>query len=101
MSSEGDFEAFLARQRADYGRALPARVAGLREAWQRAAASRSDDDYRTLEREAHSIAGSGGTFGFSRVGTAARELEGAVARRDDPAIGAALAHLEETLRDAL
>jgi HPt (histidine-containing phosphotransfer) domain-containing protein len=101
MSSEGDFEEFLARQRADYGRALPARVAGLREAWQRATASRSDDDYRTLERAAHSIAGAGGTFGFPAVGTAARELEGAVERRDDTAIGAALARLEETLRNGL
>jgi HPt (histidine-containing phosphotransfer) domain-containing protein len=101
MSNEGDFEAFLAQQRADYGRALPARVAGLREAWQRAAASRSDDDYRTLEREAHSIAGSGGTFGFPMVGTAARDLEGAIGRRDDTAIGAALARLEEALRDAV
>jgi HPt (histidine-containing phosphotransfer) domain-containing protein len=101
MSNEGEFEAFLARQRADYGRALPARVSGLREAWQRAAASRSDDDYRTLERQAHSIAGSGGTFGFPTVGTAARELESAVERRDDTAIGAALARLEETLRDGL
>ena len=101
MSSAGDFEEFLARQRADYGRALPARVAGLREAWERAAASRSDDDYGTLQRQAHSIAGSGGTFGFPAVGTAARELEAAVERRDDTAIGTALARLEETLRDGV
>ncbi len=101
MSSQGDFEEFLARQRADYGRALPARIAGLREAWQRAAASRSDEDYRTLEREAHSIAGSGGTFGFPAVGTAARELEGAVERRDEAAIVAALERLEATVRDGV
>jgi len=101
MNSQDGFEEFLARQRADYGRALPARVGSLRGAWQRAAASRSDDDYRTLEREAHSIAGSGGTFGFPAVGTAARELEGAVERRDDAAIVAALERLEETVRDAV
>ncbi|HET7401341.1 MAG TPA: Hpt domain-containing protein [Usitatibacter sp.] len=101
MSSAGDFEEFLARQREDYGRALPARVAGLREAWERASASRSDDDYATLQRAAHSIAGSGGTFGFPEAGTAARELETAVEARDDSAIGAALARLEETLGDGV
>jgi HPt (histidine-containing phosphotransfer) domain-containing protein len=101
MSTHDGFEEFLARQRADYGRALPARVAALREAWLRAAASRSDEDYRTLEREAHSIAGSGGTFGFPAVGTAARELEGAAERRDEAAIVAALERLEATVRDGV
>ncbi|HET7403938.1 MAG TPA: Hpt domain-containing protein [Usitatibacter sp.] len=101
MSSPGELEEFLARQRADYGRALPARVAGLREAWQRAAASCSDDDYGALQRAAHSIAGSGGTFGFAAVGTAARELEAAVERRDEAAIVTALARLEETLPDGV
>ena len=100
MSQDG-FEEFLARQRADYGGALPARVAVLREAWQRAAASRSDEDYRALERGAHSIAGSGGTFGFPAVGTAARELEGAVERRDEASIVAALERLEATVRDGV
>ena len=101
MSSQRGFEDFLARQRADYGRALPARVAGAREAWQRAAASRSDDDYRTLEREAHSLAGSAGTFGFPAVGVAARDLEGAVERRDHAAIEAALVKLEGSVRDGV
>jgi HPt (histidine-containing phosphotransfer) domain-containing protein len=98
MSAPDPLHDFLAAQRREYGQKLPGRVAAIRTAWERAAASRGDDDYRVLEREAHSIAGSGGTFGFAAAGDMARTLEHAIERRDHGAIEAALAALEEAAR---
>jgi chemotaxis protein histidine kinase CheA len=100
MSANDDFEAFLAAQRREYGENLARRVAAIRVAWQRAAASRTEDDYRTVEREAHSIAGSGGTFGYPVAGAAALALEQAVERRDHAAIEPALLRLEDAVRHA-
>ena len=98
MSASDPLLDFLAGQKREYGLKLPGRVTAIRSAWERAAASRGDDDYGVLEREAHSIAGSGGTLGFPAAGEAARALEHAVERRDHGAIETALAALEEAVR---
>ena len=72
MDAPRDFTAFLEAQRALYRRDLPDRVARL------AALVADGSDLDTAEREAHSIAGSAGTFGLDDVGRLARRIELAV-----------------------
>ena len=70
------FLAFLEVQRADYRRALPQRVTQIELLWHQVLnGDSSADALATLERCAHSLAGSGATFGFAGMGSAARELE--------------------------
>ncbi|MEO7887508.1 MAG: Hpt domain-containing protein [Polaromonas sp.] len=68
--------AFLEAQRADYTRALPNRLEQLLSLWQQIL---NGDDVAqalpTLERHAHSLAGSAATFGWRELGLAAQALE--------------------------
>lgn len=76
QARELEFLAALERQRADYGRALPARIAEIESRWHDVAGGRaSRDDLQELLRAAHSLAGSAGTFGYVAVGRGARQLE--------------------------
>jgi HPt (histidine-containing phosphotransfer) domain-containing protein len=88
---------YLEAQRVEYRRSLPGRLARIGASWRPAA---GPPDLATLEREAHSIAGSSGTFGLAAVGEAARVLEQAALNRDDAAIGAAIAALAARVCDA-
>ena len=73
------FLAFMELQRADYRRALPQRLAQIELLWNQVLNHESAAQaLATLERCAHSLAGSDATFGFVGVGSAARELELAV-----------------------
>ena len=72
-NARDEFEAFLAAQRADYARALPAKVAALEALW--AAMGESAAGLKEFERAAHSIYGAAGTFGFHDVGAHAGTLE--------------------------
>ncbi len=72
-----DFLAFLEARRRDYLVALPARVAALETLWTEACDA-GGESLAELERAAHSIAGSAGTFGAIEVGEAGRRLEAAV-----------------------
>ncbi|MEO5737573.1 MAG: Hpt domain-containing protein [Variovorax sp.] len=70
------FAAFLAEQRLDYQRSLPPRVEQMQALWQQVLDGQATDDaLPTLERHAHSIAGSAATFGCAPLGDAARALE--------------------------
>ena len=103
-----DFLAFLQVQRDRYRRDLPGRIAEVEEAWARFNADPTAVDQLThLERLAHNLAGSSGTFGFPELGAAASALEqdvrqwsaqpdldDAVQRRR---IGAAVSLLRQTL----
>jgi len=74
------FLAFLELQRADYRRALPQRMTQIELLWRQVLiGENAAQALATLERCAHSLAGSGATFGFAGMGNAARELELAVA----------------------
>jgi chemotaxis protein histidine kinase CheA len=76
-----EFLKFLAAQRDDYRRGLPAKLAEIDALWQRVAAAGPDGSaLDELERGAHSLAGSGATFGFGAVSAAAKVLELAVHR---------------------
>ena len=95
------FLTFLERQRADYQRALPERLAQIEELWHQVLTGASAvPALATLERCAHSLAGSGATFGFSGVGDAARELERAVTLRLNTA-GALTARAESEINLAI
>jgi HPt (histidine-containing phosphotransfer) domain-containing protein len=74
-----DFLRFLEEQRLDYRRGLPEKLAQM-EAIVDRLESGQPADLAGLERLAHSMAGSGGTFGFDELGTAAKALELAVQR---------------------
>lgn len=77
------FAAFLEAQRADYRSSLPQRLDQIESLW-RQVLNNEAQALASLERCAHSLAGSGATFGFAALGDAARVLELAVS----PLLGA-------------
>ena len=73
------FLAFLNGQRADFGNSLPERLAKIESLWSQVlSGEKPAQALALLQRCAHTLAGSGATFGFAGVGNAARELEYAV-----------------------
>lgn len=73
------FLAFLNVQRADFGNSLPERLAKIECLWSQVLrGEKPAEALALLQRCAHTLAGSGATFGFAAVGNAARELEFAV-----------------------
>jgi chemotaxis protein histidine kinase CheA len=74
-----DFLKFLEDQRADYRRGLPQKLDNM-EGLVALIGTDAAVDLVYLERLAHSMAGSGGTFGFDEVGDAAKALEMCVQR---------------------
>ncbi len=103
MPHDAALSAFLARQQADYRASLPGRLAALHAAWHAVlAAPAAPDAWRALERCAHGVAGSAGTFGLTALGAAAQPLE--LACEPGPDAGppvAALQPLVEALAEAL
>lgn len=74
-SSQDQFREFLAMQRVDYRRALPDKLAQLQAQWNAVAAGAATPRLGELERLAHTLAGTAGTFGLQEVSLAARSLE--------------------------
>ena len=74
-TSQEQFRALLALQRADYQRSLPQKLAQLQGVWVALAAGAGPPALTELERLAHTLAGTAGTLGFREVGLAARALE--------------------------
>ena len=73
------FIAFFEAQCVDYRCALPQRVAEIESLLgQMLSGEAPADTLASLERCAHSLAGSGATFGFAALGDAAKALELAV-----------------------
>lgn len=73
------FLAFLEEQRADYRLSLPQRLDQIESLWRQVLNNEAPAEaLASLERCAHSLAGSGATFGFAALGDAARVLELAV-----------------------
>jgi HPt (histidine-containing phosphotransfer) domain-containing protein len=76
-----DFLEFLALQRADYRNGLQDKLAHMSALWSLVVEGHDDrGPIGELERAAHSLAGSGATFGFAELGASARALELAVGR---------------------
>lgn len=76
--------AFVQAQRAEFRSSFPERLEQIESLW-RQVRNGEAPALAGLERSAHSLAGSGATFGFSALGDAARVLERAVS----PLVGAA------------
>lgn len=100
------FVALLEHERAEYARALPGRLAGMRRLWREIeSGAAGPEDLARLARDAHGLAGSGAVFGFDALSTQARALElqlqvfrdaGAAAARAPPdAIGASIERLQD------
>jgi HPt (histidine-containing phosphotransfer) domain-containing protein len=92
-----EFLRFLEEQRSDYRRGLPEKL----EQMERLVSGIGADatvDLAGLERLAHSMAGSGGTFGFAELGDAAKALELSVQKLKDSGDGATPAQREEVRR---
>lgn len=78
-STHPDFLAFLEEQRADYRAMLPERLREIELLWRQVLNGETPAQAMvTLERCAHSLAGSGATFGCTALGNAARLLELAI-----------------------
>jgi HPt (histidine-containing phosphotransfer) domain-containing protein len=77
------FSAFLEAQCADYRSSLPQRLDQIEVLW-RQVLNGDASALVSLERCAHSLAGTGAMFGFAALGDAARVLEQAVS----PLLGA-------------
>ena len=70
---------FIEAQRADYQRTLPEKMAQIETLWQGARrAGEAPDKLSTLERLAHSLHGTAGTYGFRDLSHAGHTLELAV-----------------------
>jgi HPt (histidine-containing phosphotransfer) domain-containing protein len=101
------FAELLRQHRAVYVASLPARLAQLDSlAQQLVELQRADATLPTLERCAHALAGSAGTFGFHALGATARELELVVVEaqegaKDDAQVAAALAALRGHLQQVV
>ncbi len=74
--SEDELSRTIAKLRADYADQLPGTVAQMEDLWRRlVAADIPPLKLAELTRIAHSITGSGSTFGLTGASQAARELE--------------------------
>lgn len=74
--SEDELARTIAKLRADYAEQLPATLAQMEDLWRRLVAGEVPPlRLAELVRMAHSIAGSGATFGLPAASRGARELE--------------------------
>lgn len=94
-----DFLRFLEEQRSDYRRGLPQKLDEMERLVARIGSDTSVD-LAGLERLAHSMAGSGGTFGFEELGNAAKTLELSVQRLKESG-DRATAQQREEVRSAI
>jgi HPt (histidine-containing phosphotransfer) domain-containing protein len=101
------FAELLRQHRAVYLGSLPARLAQLEAlAQQWGDPQQSADTLHPLERCAHALAGSAGTFGLHALGDTARDLELAVVEAQEGAdagakIAAALAALRHAMQQVI
>lgn len=79
MRGNAEYQAKLDKLTERYRAALPQRLAQMRAAWAQVADEDDRDALADLHRVAHSLAGSGQTFGYAAVSRVARELETALA----------------------
>ncbi|MBI3914901.1 MAG: diguanylate cyclase [Chloroflexi bacterium] len=75
MSNSTEFEKQLQVLRDAYIESLPEKIRQLNIAWENLEKNWRVENLRELYRHAHSLAGSGATFGFSDLSAAAREGE--------------------------
>ena len=94
------WESELDRLREEYGRALPARLAGLETLLRAALRSRERESLEAARREAHSLKGSSGSYGFDVACRELQAIEDAGGPDVWPALEQALARARDSLRAA-
>ncbi|MFC1603280.1 diguanylate cyclase [Pseudomonadota bacterium] len=75
MQKINDFQARLQELRDRYTESLPEKIAGINEQQKILNKKWDWDAAATLHRMTHSLAGSGGSFGYTQLGAQAREIE--------------------------
>lgn len=76
MNDTANIEDKLQALRVQYAQLLPSKVAELESSLEAMVKTpASEDVLSTFHRQAHSLAGSGGTYGYARLSQCARELE--------------------------
>ncbi|MGQ3890107.1 diguanylate cyclase [Legionella sp. CNM-1927-20] len=58
-----------------YSRNLPNKIEQIEQAWQEQIAAFNQEKFKDFHRDVHSLCGSAGTYGYTELGKAARELE--------------------------
>jgi len=83
--SDGSFKDRLKSLREEYGRLLPTKIDDLVRIWNQVRKAEGDTTPHLAEayRQAHSLAGSGATFGYSEVSEVASELEQLIKRLEE------------------
>lgn len=85
-----DIQEKLRQLRQQYAAKLPAKIAALEHDWQMVNQHPADNThYQNLLRGFHTLAGSGGSYGFDAITTLCREIEDAL-RPVQPPLPAAL-----------
>ena len=72
-----------------------------RLAHMRAAASASPPDWRELQRQAHNLGGTAGSFGLHQVGEWAQALSSAASAQDAPATSQLMAQITQGVKQGL
>lgn len=67
----------------------------------RAAASASPPDWRVLQRQAHNLGGTAGSFGLHQVGEWAQALSSAASAQDAPATSQLMVHITQGIEQGL
>jgi len=71
-----DYQSALQALRASYELSLPSKIAEIETIWQSLSSTGWDEDsFISFIRLTHSLAGSGGTYGFTKLGESAHALE--------------------------
>jgi HPt (histidine-containing phosphotransfer) domain-containing protein len=81
-----------------YAAKLPEKIAALDRSWQAVNQNPQDTtQYQTLIRDFHSLAGSGGSFGFPTISILCREIEDALKANQPPLSTALKLEIENKL----
>ena len=75
MAFESTLEITLKKLREEYATKLPEGIASIEQAWDVLSKTWQVDNLNTFHARVHKIAGAAGSFGFSELSHAARELE--------------------------
>ncbi|MES2672860.1 MAG: diguanylate cyclase [Pseudomonadota bacterium] len=77
-TAKNSFEQKLATLKAEYRLQLPKKIADISEDWNKLIEQWSTETFTILYRNVHSLIGTSGTFGFTELSKAARDLEIAI-----------------------
>ena len=71
----GDIEDTLAKMKENYVALLPEKIGAIRSLWEKVSSGKDSENISEIYRMAHTLAGSGSTFGQNLVSKKAKDLE--------------------------